>query len=152
MTMNDYCAADEVTLQPTNLTTYSVSKQQAVAEFTPRGYNCSIRSLDPTTKPVWKLTDLTVNRTIHLTGNMTHVQDEAGFWYNNTARDSDPPMSLQRHGCIEKSGVGPRFDGSTELLCPGLDEWVPTWYFNYNTSTLTMVQDWACDGVDMFHV
>ena len=152
MTINSRCNVGDMTLGPKNLTTRGVSKEQAVADFTPHGYNCSARSLGQHGTPVWQVTGFSFNRTWNPTWDVPGFMDEVQFRYNNTATDSEWPGTRGDHLCYDQSSMGgPPFDGSRHMTCDSDSLFPPGFRFDFNSSTLTLNQIWRCDGIDREH-
>ncbi len=155
--IRDVCRADDMTIEPIQTHTFHVSKEQAIQDFKPHGYNCSSRSLGLPSAPVWEISRFSFNRT-WVTGDTaakdpSGFQDGAEFYYKNTATDSDWPMNMgPPRPCSNQGNPGEiLFDGTQQLACLNIPVSSPTFQFDNITSTLTLNQAWSCDGIDGDH-
>ncbi len=149
----DRCTAKDVTLASNKLNSFKVSKEKALKDFTPHGYNCTDRSLGARGKPSWEISNFSFNRTWNPTWSTPGFMDEAQFTYNNTATDSDWPMNVGEHTCYGQSPMmGPSLDGSQHFTCYNYQFYAPGFQFDFNTSTLTLNQEWRCDSIDREHL
>jgi len=151
----DSCTTADLTLSPVTKAVYKVTKQQAYEEFKPRGYNCSGRSLGEGGRPpTWEITGFRFNRTwIEGEGaaDAGAFMDEAEFTYHSTATDSDWPVSEQDRTCYAQTLPGAAFDGKVPLVCAAFQMRDRAFRFDFNASTLSLNQEWSCDGVDLLH-
>ncbi|KAH8897806.1 hypothetical protein GQ53DRAFT_818071 [Thozetella sp. PMI_491] len=146
----DNCSLPAYTLMPNKTVTTSIAPDRARSLFTPRGYNCTARSLGSQGVPSWEVGGFTFNRT--WTTEWDRFQDEAGFMYNNTAINSEWPMIDGDRECYDQSSLGaPLFDGSWQLHCLSGIRDVINFRFDYSRSLLTISQVWGCDGMDKAH-
>ncbi|KAL1864491.1 hypothetical protein VTK73DRAFT_5862 [Phialemonium thermophilum] len=153
----DFCRADDLRIVPSHSERWRVPKADAVAEFQPRGYNCSSKSLEAVGKYGWDITGFTLNKTYvppsplrNASGDYTDVLE---FFYNNTATDNDWPRNTGWRQCLyitdDASGT---LDGETQLTCAmSFEPFTLAFRFDNKTSTLSLSQSWTCDGVDSGH-
>ena len=78
--------------------------------------------------------------------------DEAQFTYKSVPIDSDWPVSEQDRTCYAQSVPGlSGFDGKVQLVCAAFQMRGRAFRFDFNASTLSLNQEWTCDGVDLLH-
>ncbi len=155
--MYDYCRADDLTIAPTNTQTFHVSKEEAIQDFRPHGYNCSTKSLEPLGHQSWDVVNFTYYRRYipaDATTNVTaNYADELEFYYNNTATDNDWPRNTGYRQCMYISDeLDHEFDGIKPLDCMiSFEPFRLGFKFDNKTSTLGLNQAWTCDGIDGSH-
>lgn len=155
--VNDLCSADDLTITSVHTNTSQLSKEAAIEEFKPHGYNCSDKSLKAAGTYVWDITSFTFNKT-YVPGNAM-VNGTAGytdmveFYYNNTATDNDWPRNTGWRQCLYITDETTKeLDGVKQLQCMmSFEPFTLGFKFDNLTSTLTLSQGWTCDGVDSEH-
>jgi len=153
----DSCTTPDLTLSPTTKAAYQVTKQQADEAFKPRGYNCSGRSLGENGQaPAWEIAGFRFTRTwvgaTEAGGADGAFADEVNFTYRSTATDSDWPVSEQDRTCRAQTVPGIMFDGKAPLWCASFQMLDRAFWFDFNASTLSLGQQWSCDGLDLQHM
>ncbi len=155
--MTSFCYADDLTIAPSKASAFSVSKEAAVEDFKPRGYNCSIRSLEPAGSYAWDVTNFAFTRRYsppdpgqNGTGSYT---DQVEFYYNNTATDNDWPRNTGWRQCLYITDESQaELDGVKQLECMmSFEPFRLGFKFDNVTSTLALSQGWTCDGTDSKH-
>ena len=155
--VNDLCNADDLTIVPTQTDSFHVSKEKAIEDFKPHGYNCSSKSLEPAGTYAWDITSFNYNRTyvssnptVNSTASYTNILE---FYYNNTATDNDWPRNTGWRQCLYLTDESSHeFDGTTQLMCMmSFEPFTLGFKFDNKTSELTLSQRWTCDGIDNGH-
>jgi hypothetical protein len=150
------CRAADLTLTPKRETA-KVPAAKAAADFAPKGYNCSARSLSeaPHAAPAWEVGAFSFHRTwvaVRAELNASSgFQDEVSFTLRNTATDSDWPYADQERTCWAATDIGRPMDGKAMAGCGGPQASNRMFAFDPDTGLLRLSSDWNCDGKDAAH-
>ncbi len=151
------CNAEDLTITPTSTNTSHVSKEEAVDEFKMRGYNCTSKSLEATSRPAWEIRGFSLNRT-YVPGDPNGTEpggymDDVEFYYNNTATDNDWPRNTGWRQCLFMSEtIGQVVDDPKGVgVMISFEPFRLGFGFNNKTSTITLSQGWSCDGREGKH-
>ena len=154
MVVNDFCSADNTTIAATKTSTLSISKDRALDEFRPHGYNCSAKSIAAAGTQAWAINSFTLARRYvpadpleNLTATYT---DELEFWYNNTATDNEWPRNTGWRQCLYLTDEKDQeLDGTKQLQCMmSFEPFRLGFKYDNKTSSLALSQVWTCDGID----
>jgi hypothetical protein len=149
--IREYCDHPGLTLKPNNTAVSSLSADQARILFSPKGYNCTSRSMGSRGTPAWEIQNFVFNRFWNADVTPQEFRDDVEFTYNNTAVNSEWPMN-RTYQCYDLgTRSNPRLDGSKVQRCESGTRDLMQFSFDYDNKTLTLTQDWGCDASDRDH-
>ncbi|KAH8881916.1 hypothetical protein GQ53DRAFT_832046 [Thozetella sp. PMI_491] len=155
--IEDFCNADDLTITPSHINAFHISKENAIEDFRPHGYNCSSKSLEPPGKEAWEINGFTLTRIYSPEDPKLNISAsnsyEIKFYYNNTATDNESPRNTGWRQCLYTSDdMEDELDGLKQLQCTmNFEPFTLGFKFDNRTSALTLNQGWTCDGVDSEH-